>query len=568
MTQEWEFADRADDAELTYEALAERIVDGLLARDPVAATWLGEHRYDGRLPDLSQEGVDETLAMVDQALSAIDQLDDAALGTVSVVDLEILRTALSDRRLALETLQAHTWDPLVANPGTGVHLLLSRDFAPLAERLGSVADRLDAVPESLAVARETLDVMPLVHLETAIGQFEGTRDLLMSALEDELDEAPSMRERVEPSRDAAVAAIDAHLGWLRDRLESGLATRDPRLGAEKFAAKLWTTLDADLTPDDVLHRAESDLARLEGEIARAAADYLGEPVPPPDDAGAVVRRALDAVAADGLVTDDTVLDMCRAAFDSTTAFVESNELVSVFDIPMEIIEMPEIHRGVAVAYCDPPGPLETSPLMTYFAVSPTPSDWERSRVESFYREYNAHMLHNLTIHEAMPGHVLQLGHSNRYASPTRVRQAFGSGPFAEGWAVYAEALMADRGYDAGKGERQALAVRLQQLKMQLRMTINAILDVRVHSRGMTEDEGMRLMQVRGHQEEGEAVGKWRRALLTSCQLSTYYVGYIAVNDVVLDVRAANPGWTDRQVHDAVLAHGSPPPRHLRTLLGL
>ena len=218
MTQEWEFADRADDAELTYEALAERIVDGLLARDPVAATWLGEHRYDGRLPDLSQEGVDETLAMVDHALSAIDQLDDAALGTVSVVDLEILRIALSDRRLALETLQAHTWDPLVANPGTGIHLLLARDFAPLDERLGSVADRLDAVPEALAVARETLDVMPLVHLETALGQFEGTRELLMSVLEGELDEAPSMRERVEPSRDAAVAAIDAHLGWLRDRL--------------------------------------------------------------------------------------------------------------------------------------------------------------------------------------------------------------------------------------------------------------------------------------------------------------------------------------------------------------
>jgi len=133
--------------------------------------------------------------------------------------------------------------------------------------------------------------------------------------------------------------------------------------------------------------------------------------------------------------------------------------------------------------------------------------------------------------------------------------------------------MAEHGYAprsaaAEDRERLALAIRLQQLKMQLRMTINAILDVRVHTRGMTEDEAMRLMQVRGHQEEGEAVGKWRRALLTSAQLSTYYVGFIAVDDVVRDVRAANPGWNDRQVHDAVLAHGTPPPRHLHALLGI
>ena len=124
--------------------------------------------------------------------------------------------------------------------------------------------------------------------------------------------------------------------------------------------------------------------------------------------------------------------------------------------------------------------------------------------------------------------------------------------------------MVERGYDAGLGDRAALAIRLQQLKMQLRMTINAILDVRVHTRGMTEAEAMRLMQVRGHQEEGEAVGKWRRALLTSTQLSTYYVGYVAVHDLVRDLRAAHPSWTDREMHDAVLGHGSPPPRHLRT----
>ncbi|MDQ1585227.1 MAG: hypothetical protein QOH80_592, partial [Actinomycetota bacterium] len=193
-------------------------------------------------------------------------------------------------------------------------------------------------------------------------------------------------------------------------------------------------------------------------------------------------------------------------------------------------------------------------------------DWSDERVRSFYREYNAHMLQNLTVHEAMPGHMVQLAHNSRYESAIPVRKALWSGAFVEGWAVFTEELMADRGYRAAEG--QADALRMQQLKMALRMTINAILDARVHAHGMTEAEAMALMMQRGHQEEGEAAGKWRRALLSSGQLSTYYVGYVEVADVARDLAAARPELSVRERHDAMLAHGSPAPRHLRTLLSL
>ena len=223
--------------------------------------------------------------------------------------------------------------------------------------------------------------------------------------------------------------------------------------------------------------------------------------------------------------------------------------------------MPEINRGVAVAYCDPPGPLEPTPLPTFIAVSPTPADWPAYRVASFYREYNRHMVHNLMVHEAMPGHYLQLAHARRFAGSTRARAALWSGSFVEGWAVYAEELMADHEYP---GEGDAAAVRMQQLKMQLRMVINAILDARVHAHGMTEAQALALMTERGFQEEGEAAGKWRRAQLTSAQLSTYYVGYTEISDLAAEL--AKSGLDARQVHDRMLAHGSPPVRLLRTLL--
>ncbi|MBA2768008.1 MAG: DUF885 domain-containing protein [Sporichthyaceae bacterium] len=537
-------------------ALAADVLAELLEHHPETATSLGEHRFDDRLDDRSDAALTEEARWAGRRLEDLTAVDPSGLDAADRVDLEILANALTLRRYEIEELRIHEWDPLGANPGTAIYTLLARNFAPLGDRLRSAAARLTAVPQALKAARRSLDDMPRVHVETAIGQFSGTRSLLVTELEGALTEEPSLRSEVEQPRERAVTAIEEHLGWLRSQLES--AQRDPRLGFPAYAKKLSLTLDTSSDADAVLAGAEQDLARVELLIAETAARLDRG-----SEAGRV-RRVLDRLARDGEVDNDTIVGLCVDAMAEATEFVRARDLVTVYDDPVEIIVMPEIHRGVAVAYCDPPGALETATLPTYFAVSPTPQDWSQDRTRSFFREYNAHMLHNLTVHEAMPGHVLQLAHNSRYSAEVPVRKALWSGSFVEGWAVYAEELMADAGY---RGEANA-ALRMQQLKMQLRMTINAILDARVHAHGMTEDEAMRLMMRRGHQEEGEAAGKWRRAQLTSAQLSTYYVGYVGVRDLAADLAAARPGTSPRERHDSMLAHGSPPARHLRTLLGL
>ncbi|MDQ1615926.1 MAG: hypothetical protein QOJ60_1865 [Actinomycetota bacterium] len=534
------------------------VLDELLAHHPDAATALGDHRHDDRLADLSPEGVADELAWVRRRREDLSELD-GDLSLDDAVDAAILRNRLDSREHELTTLREHEWDPLAWNPGTAVYLLLARDFAPLGDRLRSAASRLAAVPQVLETARRTLTDMPRVHVETAIGQFTGTRTLLATELERALGEHPAGRREVEPARDAAVTALDEHIAWLRSRLDD--ANRDPRIGAQAFARKLALTLDTDSDSDAVLSRAECDLATIEDELAVAAAR-----LDPQGDRHGQVRRVLDRLAAEGHVDNATIVGHCEQALAATTDFVRSTRLVTVPDDPVEIIVMPEIHRGVAVAYCDPPGPLESASLPTFFAVAPTPEDWPKAQVDSFYREYNAHMLHNLTVHEAMPGHVLQLAHSARFEAAVPVRKALWSGTFVEGWAVHAEALMVERGYRADEGQLEAL--RMQQLKMALRSTINAILDARVHAHGMTEAEAMTLMTERGHQEEGEAAGKWRRALLTSTQLSTYYVGHLEVSGIARDLAAAHPELDEQARHDAMLSFGSPAPRHLRTLLHL
>lgn len=523
-----------------FVALAAEILDEYLELDPVFATSLGDHRFDDRLPATGPAARDTELLNLRGRLAQLDALPDA-FDAQERVDREILTHHLRRRVFELTELRDYAWNPLEANPGTALYLLTAREFAPAAERMRSAAGRLAAIPAALAQARADLTDMPAIHVETAIGQFTGTRGLIAGEL------------AAVDGAEAALAALDEHLAWLSEQLPD--ATGDPRLGPDLFARRLHLTLDTDDDPDRLLARAEAELERISEEIAETAARVGGGKAGPEQ-----VRAVLDQIATE-VPTNDTIVGLAEQTLVETTEFVREHDLVTIPDDPVEIVVMPEIHRGVAVAYCDPPGPLETAKLPTFYAISPTPADWPPERVASFFREYNCHMLRNLTIHEAMPGHVLQLAHDRRCVAPTRVRSAFWSGPFVEGWAVYTEELMARHGFGGDY-------LRMQQLKMQLRMTINTILDVRVHTRGMTQDEGMALMLERGFQEEGEAHGKWRRALLTSTQLSTYFVGYLGVRDLVADARTAWPGASERELHDRVLAHGSPPPRHLRTLLGL
>lgn len=534
----------------SFVPVAERIVDALLETNPGLASHAGDHRFDDRLPDRSAGAVSAEVAMLREAANALAECDDLSLAVQEQVDHAVLSALVERQLFELTEVREHEWNPLVHNPGPLLHALVARPFAPADVRLASLAARLAAVPDALATARATLRDIPRIHAETAVGQFTGTAALIRDELPALLAEAPGMRATVEPLAREAEGALDGFSGWLRAGLSDAGPGRDPRLGRRLWEARLWHTLDTELPAAQVLSRARANLDRVTEQVREAAAELVGGPA-----GDETVRRALDQLAQQH-PDNSSIVDLAKATLGEATEFVCDHDLVSLMDDPCVIQEMPEFARGVAVAYCDPPGPLETANVPTFYCIAPTPGDWPAQRVESFYREYNDHMIRNLTVHEAMPGHFLQLAHSRRFRGSTRVRALGVSGPFVEGWAVYAEELMAGLSFSG-------LPIRLQQLKMQLRMTINAILDQLVHCEDLPEAEAMALMTGRGFQEEGEAAGKWRRALLTSTQLSTYFVGYTEVAGIA----ALRPAGTSaRAWHDAMLAHGSPPPRHLRTLL--
>jgi len=547
-----------------FEAISKEYVEEFLEMNPEWATLLGDHRFDDRLGDYSRAGIEASLEMEKRYLARLDGVDPVRLSPVNATDYAILRNRIEESIFGAEELREYEWNPLLYNVGGSIYGLLARDFAPEEERLRHLAGRLQAIPAVLAAARENLANPPRVHTETAILQNPGSISLLRDELEGILAPYPELRAEMQPSRDAAIGALENYGEWLQAELLPR-SNGDFRLGAVKFRRKLAFTLHSDLSMEEILARAEARLAETQEALYETALPLYrsAHPSASPDqlaDAMSVIRDTLDRLALDR-PTDATIVDDAREALAETMRFVGDNSLMSLPAEPVEIIVMPEFRRGVSTAYCDSPGPLEENGK-TFYAIAPTPQEWSAERTESLYREYNDYMLRDLTVHEAMPGHYLQLAHSNKFVAPTLTRHIFYSGPFVEGWAVYAEQLMTEHGYGGPQ-------VKMQQLKMYARAVINAILDQKIHAGSMTEQEAMDLMMTEGFQEDGEAAGKWRRARLTSTQLSSYFVG----NEEVREIRKAwekkNGAITDwKTFHDAVLSHGSPPAKFVRAELGL
>jgi uncharacterized protein (DUF885 family) len=295
------------------------------------------------------------------------------------------------------------------------------------------------------------------------------------------------------------------------------------------------------------------------EIYKETHPYTAFPDNPDETYKQVIIRSALEQAYQVLPARDGIVEVAKQQLQEATDFIIEKNIVTMPDDPVEIIIMPEFQRGVALAYLDSPGALDRGEK-SFYAVAPLPEDWTDKQVNSFLREYNLYSIQDLTIHEGVPGHYLQLALSNRY--PSTLRAVLGSGPMIEGWAVYAEQMMIEEGYQ----DYDPLQ-RLITLKWYLRGITNAIIDSAIHVDGMTRDEAMKLMIEGGFQEEREAAGKWVRAQLTSAQLSTYFVGYQEHVEMRDAVEAAwGDEFTLRRYHDQALSYGSPPVKFIRALM--
>jgi uncharacterized protein (DUF885 family) len=574
---------------------------------PVAATATGMHAVDGEWPDLSEAGRAARLAYADRWETELGRLADADLTRDESIDRDLLLSELAALRFDETELREGAWDALgyVYLLGGGIFPLLAREFAPLPARLASVASRLEGMPAVLAAARAELGSLAgrppsRLHTEMAIKQLPGIVALVEDAVaQAEAAEGQEGVAAVTPRLRAAATVAIVAIGEFEVILRDDLLPRssgEGRLGAELFAAKLRHTFRSELTADQILTQARVEYDSVRGEMIRIAREIWSRWVPsepPPSAARDGGQDAADQLtvacvtAAIGRAHHpaDQLVEYCRESYHGIVDFCRARDLITVPDEPLEIDWTPPFLREFAGAMLDSPGPLDKGQKSFYF-MTPPPEDWTPEQVDSYLAEENDRQIDLTTIHEGSPGHYLQLVYSNR--CPSLARAVFGSGVFAEGWAVYVTQVMMDLGFHAGDQ-----ALMLIHWKFYLRAITNAIIDVGIHAGSLTEAQAMELMVRGGFQEESEATKKWDRARLSSTQLSTYFVGSMEMWRLERERReraavasgdprgaaavpaphvvggfGETPGFSYKEHLEAVIAHGSPPiPLIRRILLG-
>jgi uncharacterized protein (DUF885 family) len=542
-------------------------LDSEFERHPLFATQQGNHDHDDRLDDLSPAARKKDDDKARQWLLALPKMiDPKALSRDGKIDYEIWSHTLRYGLWSVENDNRFEYDPRVYGEyiSDGVFILFTQSTLPRERNVANAAKRIAFIPKIVAAAKESLKNPPKILTEITIKRNLGAIAFYEKEIYSFAGETPGTEPLATPCHEAVKALKEYQTFLEKDLLPR--SSGEWRLGKQKFGEKLERELDAGLGADEVVRLAEAEAERVEREMYCIAKQQWAlvfhlKPLPPDDTAGR--RSTIGAVLGElGKVhgKPENIVADARKTVDKIRTFIRDKKILALPEPDTcKVIEMPEFQRGFSAAYLNPAPPLDPKADSLY-AVSPPPKEWTPERVETFLREYNSAMLQILTIHEAYPGHYVQLAYSNR--CPSLVRKILSSGTFAEGWAVYTEQMMLDQGY--GDGD---LSLRLHQLKFYQRAVINAILDNKMHCANLTDEEGMKMLVERGFQTEAEAFGKIQRSKQSSTQLSTYFVGRMAFYKLRQDVERKHGDKFDlARFHEDVLNHGTLPVKYLPELV--
>jgi hypothetical protein len=546
------------------EAVAQNYLSELQARDPLFADAIGVHDYDDRLPDYSAAGLAAQLRWLRAWRARFYALDPMLLTIGGRAD----RTAMLDA-IDLELYEDRTLDPWATDPhryvqalGDAVYSLTGRQFAAPDVRFSHVAQRLVLVPALVDAAMANLQRPARVATQFASEQNAGN----ISLYRDDLPRAaraasPGLQRAIRERLPVAVASLQRLQRFLSGPLLAR-STGSARVGAAVFDRELVLADGTDVSRSTLVTRARAAMDAQRAEMLRLALPYDRKFFPHASRDGSgdvlidrVVLRVLKRLSNDHPARDK-VFATAKADVTSLEAFLDANPVVRL-PVPstLSVVPTPAYMAGFSGAFLDPPGPF--SPLAeSYYYIDRIPPTWPQSRVASYLRENNDYEMKMLSIHEAVPGHYVQFRYNNLL--PQIVRRVFGNGSFIEGWAVWSEGMMLEAGYGAGDPR-----LRLFQLKWRLREEANAIIDAAFHAGSLTQEQCLAFLQRRAFQEHAEALTKWRRLEVSHDQLSSYFVGFEAIQRARAASRAR---YGLAAFNRRLLQMGDVEPRFIRQLL--
>lgn len=495
-----------------FDKLTSDFVYGSLALSPSGATQAGYHTHNGvaldeLLDDYSAAAMRSQHDFYTGMQSRLAALDPKSLDKEQAADVEIMKNNIGLSLLELDSIQNYRHNPTVyvELAGNALFECYMLNYAPVEKRFGDIAKRLEKMPALFEQAKANLTDAPEVWNRVAQEENQGNIDLIDKTLRAAAPE--SQKAAYGKAAGQAIAALRDFSAFLKNTLSK--KPSDWRLGKEKYARKFEYALAVGKTPEQLLAEAETELAAKRAEMAKLAA-----PKSVPQALGEIAKQH---------ATPGTYMDEARKSLAEATAFVKEKGLLT---LPtrgnLQVTETPEFIRGIYAVGGFNPAPALEPQLGAFYWVTPIPETWSKERVESKLREYNRYGLQQLTVHEAMPGHYVQFEYADDVQPTSRrvLRNVFGNGPYVEGWAFYTQQMMSDEGYLADQP-----GMRLTMLKQMLRGIANTILDIRLQTMGMTDQQALDLMIKDTYQEKEEATAKLQRAQLSSTQLPTYFAGW-------------------------------------------
>jgi uncharacterized protein (DUF885 family) len=522
--------------------------------NPSAATAAGLHEYDAQLENRSREALARETQRLRDILNSLARINPAVLTEEARYDYLVLMAHARGQLLDLQEIGVWQRDPNVYNRlvSAGVDNILKRNYAPLEQRLNAVLQRERDVARLLAEARANLDAPPRIYTQTAIAQVRGSIDYFSRVVPQMIERAgggqmsAARKTEFETVNGSVIQALRSFGEWLeRDLLPR--STGDFAIGAENYRRKLLYDEMVETPLAQLIADGERELRRTQEEMRR-----LAEEITPGRGIQAAMRvLGREHPSANGLVGDT------RSELDRIRAFVRTeNILTPPARENLTVNETPEYARSTSFASMDSPGAFERVATEAYYYVTPPDPQWDERRKEEHLSFYNRYALPIISIHEVYPGHYYQYLALKRV--PSRVRVALSSASFAEGWAHYCEQMLLDEGFGGNNPK-----LRLAQLSLALLRLCRYLVGLRLHTAGMTYEQGVEFFMREGYQERVNAEREARRGTLDPTYL-VYTLGKMQILKLREDYRKLmGTSFNLGQFHDRLLSYGMPPVKILR-----
>jgi uncharacterized protein (DUF885 family) len=557
------FAAQTPDAE--YESVAEEYIKGYLAARPLLGTSLGLHEYDGKISDYSRLSLDAELSRLRRFDDRLKKFDLEKLSVRQSIDLRILQAAIKNELFQRQDMLMFERNPMVYARAADLNVYIKRNFAPLEDRVHSIATIESQVPNIIIAAKTNLEaVLPKPHVELAIQIAKGSADFLkknlVTAVADLKDER--IRAEFEESNRKAATALADYAAWLeREKLPKASADFD--LGQEKYRRFLSETELVDLAPEKILEIGLAKLKEEQDAFATAAKQI---------DPGKPAAEVFKQIQSEHSAPENLIRDVAKN-LEQIRKYVSGHRLVTIpSEVRAQVKETPQYRRATSFASMDTPGPFEKRATEAYYYVTPTEADWPEKQKEEWLTAFNYYTSDIISIHEAYPGHYVQFLRLNA-SSASKVEKIFGSYGFIEGWAHYCEKMMIDQNYGSPtatnpseEDTKRVVKYRIAQADEALLRLCRLCVSIKMHTQRMSIDEATKFFQDNCYYEEKPARAEAMRGTFDPGYLN-YTLGKLQILKLLDDYKAQQGNdFSLLKFHDQLLNHGMPPIRLLRELM--